>query len=93
MSQVGDKIITKQVMEVDFDSASEMSAEEVDKVLERTLISMKDVNSVFNTIVGETLTVIDASLTDKEQKKAVKDLIKHSMYDGLDTLHALTDKS
>lgn len=93
MSQVGDKIITKQVMEVDLDSASEMSAEDVDKALGQKLVNMFDVDNVFNTIVGETLTVIDASLTDKEQKKAVKDLIKHSIYDGLDTLHALSDKS
>lgn len=91
MSQVNDKIITKKAFEVDLSVAEEMSAEDIDKELKKKKVNMCDVGDVFNQITGEVLTVVDACITDKEQKKAMKDLIKHSIYDGLDTLHALTD--
>lgn len=35
-------------------------------------------------ILGKILTIVDASITDKEQLKAVKDLIKISFWDAYD---------
>ena len=35
-------------------------------------------------ILGKILTIVDASITDKEQLKAVKDLIKTSFWDAYD---------
>ncbi len=91
MSQVNDKIITKKAFSIDLNAAEEMSAEDVDKELQKKLVNMSDVNDVFNQVIGEVLTIVDASVVDKSQNKAMKDLIKHSIYDGLDTLHALID--
>jgi len=32
--------------------------------------------------IGQILTIIDASISDREQRKAIKDLIKNSLYDN-----------
>lgn len=90
-TQYGDKIVTKNAFEGDFDSLEEVDASEVDAMLEKKSVNMKDVSDVFRNVVGDVLTIIDAVIADKEQKKATKDLVKHSIYEGLDDLHALSE--
>lgn len=37
-------------------------------------------------LVGKVLTVVDASITDESQRKAIKDLIKGQAYESFDSL-------
>lgn len=90
-SQVGEKIIIKKAYDVDFENMTEANEEEVGAFLKKKMVSMHEVTGTVENAVGEVLTIIDGCITDKEQKKAIKSMIKHSMYDILDTLHALSD--
>jgi len=87
-----DVILVKKAYRVDIDSVTEDDeGVDVDVALGGKVIDMLDVTKTFERVVGEVLTIVDASVADKDQKKAMKSLIKQSIYDGLDDLHALSD--
>lgn len=45
-------------------------------------LHVSDVGNYTNNIIGEVLAIIDASIADKEQKFAIKRLIKRSVWDA-----------
>lgn len=40
-----------------------------------------------SSLIGKILTIVDASISDKEQRKAVKDLVKQTMWDWSKEYH------
>lgn len=86
-----DVILTKKAHRVCLEEVTEVDDEYVDGELEKITTDMLDVTKTFERVVGDVLTLIDASVTDKEQKKALKSLVKAAIYDGLDDLHALSE--
>ena len=44
-------------------------------------LHVSDVGNYTNNIIGEVLAIIDASISDKEQRRAIKQLIKRSVWD------------
>lgn len=91
MSSSDNTIVIKKAVQVDFDKGEEVSAEEVDGQLAKISTNMLDVTRTVENAVGEVLTIIDGCITDKEQKKAIKSMIKNAMYDICDTLHAYAE--
>lgn len=45
-------------------------------------VSVEQINNAVNFLVGRICTIIDASYPDKEQAKAVKQLIKNELYEA-----------
>jgi len=45
-------------------------------------VSVEQINNTVNFLVGRICTIIDASYPDKEQAKAVKQLIKNELYEA-----------
>lgn len=84
-------VIVKKALKADFSKMEELDEGDVDDILKGKGVNMFDVTHTVEHSVGEVLTVIDGCITDKEQKKAIKSMIKNSMYDILDTLHALSE--
>jgi len=48
---------------------------------ERVNISIGDLGEFFQITIGKVLTIIDATTPDLEQRKAIKDLVKQSIWD------------
>lgn len=46
-------------------------------------VSANQINDTVNFLVGRICTIVDASYADKEQAKAIKQLIKNELYDSL----------
>ena len=86
-----DVIITKKAYRCDLSAVEEVDPEYVDSELKKVIVDMQEVGKQFEIVVGDVLTLIDASMTDKDQKKALKSLIKVAIYEGLDNLHALSE--
>lgn len=55
----------------------------IDNEKPSALFTVEFIRHQFTSIVGKTLTIIDASIQDPVQRKAVKDLIKHQIYSQL----------
>lgn len=64
-----------QLLEENFSAVGDLLSQEE----ERTL-SLHGIKEQLNHLMGETLTIIDAALTDHVQRKAVKDLVKQRFY-------------
>jgi hypothetical protein len=50
------------------------------------VVESKDFTALFNHILGEMLTIADASFTDKEQRTAVKEMIKRTIWSNYEPL-------
>jgi len=88
---MSDKVIVKQAFDILDGPIEEVDESVVNKELEKKSVNLVTISDNFKGMVGRVLTIIDASVTDKEQKKAMKDLIKAEIYDTEDSLFALAD--
>jgi len=59
------------------------------KKMKKFTLQLHEINAQIGHIMGEVLTIIDASIPDKQQNKAVKDLIKNKVYFQLDWIRKL----
>ena len=69
----------------------EDSLDAVSSIVESTKgLTGDQVAAQFNHLLGEVLTIVDASFQDQIQRKAVKDLVKGKFYSRLDWIVRLT---
>lgn len=56
----------------------------INSSLKQKSISVDDLSATINYLVGKVCTVIDASVVDKEQATAIKQIIKDDMYGAVE---------
>ena len=70
------------------------SLEAVNRILEETTektLSTEGIATQLNILLGDILTIVDASFQDVVQRKAVKDLVKQKFYSRMDWIAQLSD--
>ena|SRR3990167_6819073 len=61
-----------------------LEGEQLAEKLNEATMPLSGVCSQFNFLMGKVLTIIDASIADERQNKALKDLIKNSFREQMD---------
>lgn len=87
----GEKFLVKKAVKYEESAQLPLNAEESNRLLSKRVVTMVQVDNVIQQMLGEVLTIVDAGFDDSERKKAFKDLIRNSVYDALDSFHALSD--
>lgn len=62
------------------------------KEISEATFPLTGVSAQFGFLLGDILTIIDASISDKQQNKALKDLIKNKFYNKLDWIRRIATK-
>lgn len=65
-----------------------LSLDEIGELMDKPFFSGRSFSAQVNFLQGRILTIIDASFSDKEQRKAMKDVIKGEF---IETLSHITD--
>ena len=60
--------------------------------MEQETLPLCAISTQVKFLLGKVLTIIDASISDKAQNKAIKDLIKDRFYSQLDWIRKLATK-
>lgn len=76
--------------EKSIDSSQVLSGEELAEKIEKGKLPLSSIMAQFNFLQGKVLTIIDASIQDERQNKALKDLIKNSFYEQMDWVTKLS---
>lgn len=64
-----------------------------DKVsFDEATLPLNSINTQIGFLMGKVLTIIDASISEKQQNKAMKDLIKNEFYSKLDWIRQISTK-
>jgi hypothetical protein len=74
------------------DNIENLSSVELEEAMKNRFVNMNDVGEHVSRLAGRILTIIDASISDRQQNKAMKDLIKQEVGKTLDVLHELEEK-
>lgn len=78
------KIIVADKTNQDFISYEMIEVKDYKGVADEKALSISFVFDCFRKIMGKTLTIVDASIIDKQQNKSVKDLIRNMFSENME---------
>jgi uncharacterized protein YjcR len=94
MSKKTDDILVKtyrRVEGVELNEIEEVDEKEVNRVLQTKHIDMLTLDNRISNLMGQLLTLMEASISDPVQRKAMKDVIRDYISEWHDDLYALSD--
>lgn len=68
-----------------------MTNEEIERGMERKNVNLLAIDNEFKLMTGQILTLVDATMSDPIQRKAMKDVMKTIIYGSLENLFAYAD--